>query len=129
MRILDLRVFPDITLNYFSTNSERLRAFCRQNSISRGGEPVLIVSRTDRARILEWKEEDFIWVSLIEHDHHLSPVVNALAFCERRMQGNDRQYTRELRAIFEKKIERQQQREERAKEREKERRGKRNGRH
>jgi len=129
MRVLDLRVFPDITLNYFSTNSTRLRSFCRQNDISRGGEPVLIVSRTDRARILEWKEEDFIWVSMIEHDHHLSPVVNALVFCERRMQGNDRQYTRELRALFEKKIERQRRRDELAKERERERRGKRNGRH
>ena len=109
MRVIDLNALPDVTLNYFSTNSERLRAFCANNEIE-PGDSVLIVSRTDRARVLEYKPQGFIVVQLVEHDKHLSPMVQALSHYERRMSGDDRATTRELRRAAERKIRRQMRR-------------------
>lgn len=59
--------YRHLTLNHFSTNSKRLRAFSRKNKI-KPGEHVILVGRSGRVRVFKVEEDGTHKVELCEYD-------------------------------------------------------------
>ena len=98
--------YKNITLNYFCTDSARLREFCRRNHIEEG-ESVVILGRSGRVRELI-RDKGIIRVVLCEYNHReLGVQVGVLSFYERRMQGELRKHVEELRKAVQARLKRQ----------------------
>lgn len=123
---IDLHDFPAVTLNYFSTNAERLHRWCSQNNIE-PGQRVIIVGRSGRVRLLEYKQAGWVEVTLVEYNKLLSTQVMIFAHYEKQMRGDPRLRVEVLRRDIERRIARREERVARRAEREKERMKKRNG--
>lgn len=101
--------YKKITLNYFCTDSDRLREFCRRNRINEG-ESVLILGRSGRVRELI-RDRGTYKVVLCEYNHkELSVQVGVLTHYERRMQGELRKRVEELRKAVQERLKRQMER-------------------
>lgn len=118
---VDLHDYPQITLNFFSTNAERLHNWCAANDI-KPGERIIIVGRSGRVRLLEHKVTGWIEVTLIEYNPLLSTQVQIFAHYERKLRGDGRSRINNCRRDVERRLQRQIEREERRKERERARR-------
>jgi len=123
---IDLHDFPAVTLNYFSTNAERLHAWCKKNDIE-PGQRVIIVGRSGRVRILEYKVGGWVEVTLVEYNRLLSTQVMIFAHYERQLRGDPRLRIEACRRDLERRIVRREEMAKRRAEREKDRVKKRNG--
>lgn len=106
---LNAEVYKNITLNYFGSNSERLREFIRKNRVRRG-EYVVLVGRSGRVRTCKHEDDGLVVVELCEYDSKLSVQVAVFAHFERRAKDTDREVLAQLKEMVEKRLERQLER-------------------
>lgn len=107
---LNAEVYRDITLNYFGSNSGRLREFVRKNRIQRG-EYVVLVGRSGRVRTCKHEDDGLVVVEMCEFDtSQLGVQVAVFAHFERRARDQEREMLLALREMVEKRLERQLER-------------------